>query len=139
MAEFIFRDLAEKAGCADDFRAASAGVSSEEIWNGVGNPVYPPAAAKLSEHGISCRGKRARVLVPEDYGRFDLLIAMEGRHVRAMHRLFGGDPDRKIRRLLDYTERPGDIPDPWYTDDFESAYRDIEKGCRALLASLQEK
>ena len=139
MAEFVFRDLAEKAGCADLFRVASAGTSSEEIWNGVGNPVYPPAAAKLAEHGIASRGKRARVLVPEDYDRFDLLVAMEGRHERAMHRLFRGDPQGKICRLLDFTDRSGDIPDPWYTDDFESAYRDIERGCRALLSALLEQ
>lgn len=129
MAEFIFKDLAAKAGRGAEFEAASAGTSSEEY----GNPVYPPARRKLAEHGIACAGKTARQLTRADYDRYDLLIGMESRHLAAMRRICGGDPAGKMHRLLDYTARPADIADPWYTGDFDAAWNDIESGCRALL------
>ena len=132
MAEFLFRDLAEKAGLAARFEVASAGTSSEEY----GNPVYPPARRKLAEHGISCAGKTARQMTRADYDRYDLLIGMEQYHLSAMRRIGGGDPAGKLHRLLDYTARPGDIDDPWYTGDFDTAWDEIEAGCRALLAQL---
>ena len=132
MAEFIFKDLAAKAGRGAEFEAASAGTSSEEY----GNPVYPPARRKLAEHGIACAGKTARQLTRADYDRYDLLIGMESRHLAAMRRICGGDPAGKMHRLLDYTARPADIADPWYTGDFDAAWKDIESGCRALLGQL---
>mgnify|MGYP006070465101 FL=1 len=132
MAEFIFKDLAAKAGRGAEFEAASAGTSSEEY----GNPVYPPARRKLAEHGIACAGKTARQLTRADYDRYDLLIGMESRHLFAMRRICGGDPAGKMRRLLDYTARPADIADPWCTGDFDAAWNDIESGCRALLGQL---
>lgn len=132
MAEFIFKDLAAKAGRGAEFEAASAGTSSEEY----GNPVYPPARRKLAEHGIACAGKTARQLTRADYDRYDLLIGMESRHLSAMWRICGGDPAGKMHRLLDYTARPADIADPWYTGDFDAAWNDIESGCRALLGQL---
>lgn len=132
MAEFIFKDLAAKAGRGAEFEAASAGTSSEEY----GNPVYPPARRKLAEHGIACAGKTARQLTRADYDRYDLLIGMESRHLSAMRRIYGGDPAGKMHRLLDYTARPADIADPWYTGDFDAAWNDIESGCRALLGQL---
>ena len=132
MAEFIFKDLAAKAGRGAEFEAASAGTSSEEY----GNPVYPPARRKLAEHGIACAGKTARQLTRAYYDRYDLLIGMESRHLAAMRRICGGDPAGKMHRLLDYTARPADIADPWYTGDFDAAWNDIESGCRALLGQL---
>ena len=132
MAEFIFKDLAAKAGRGAEFEAASAGTSSEEY----GNPVYPPARRKLAEHDIACAGKTARQLTRADYDRYDLLIGMESRHLSAMRRIYGGDPAGKMHRLLDYTARPADIADPWYTGDFDAAWNDIESGCRALLGQL---
>ena len=132
MAEFLFRDLVEKAGLADRFEVASAGTSSEEY----GNPVYPPARRKLAEHGISSAGKTARQMTRADYDRYDLLIGMEQYHLSAMRRICGGDPAGKLHRLLDYTACPGDIADPWYTGDFDTAWNQIETGCRALLEQL---
>lgn len=132
MAEFIFKDLAAKAGRGAEFEAASAGTSSEEL----GNPVYPPARRMLARHGIDCTGKTARPLTRADYDRYDLLIGMESRHLSAMRRICGGDPAGKMHRLLDYTARPADIADPWYTGDFDAAWNDIESGCRALLGQL---
>ena len=115
MAEFVMKDLVQKAGLADHFYIESAATSTEEI----GNEVYPPAKRKLAEHGISCKGKTARQMTRSDYQRFDLLIGMDDWNIRNMTRIAGGDPEGKIHKLLDYTVRKGDVADPWYTGDFE--------------------
>ena len=135
MAEFVMKDLVERAGLAGTFSIASAATSSEEA----GNPVYPPARRKLAEHGIQCAGKTSRQLRAEDYGKYDLLIGMDGRYLRNMECICGGDPEGKIHLLMDYTDRPGEVADPWYTGDFERAWQDILEGCEGLLAHLQDK
>ena len=136
MAEFIFKDMVEKQGRAKEFFIASCATSTEEIWNGIGNLVYPPAKAELAKHGISCEGKRAVQLRKTDYVNYDLLIAMDSNNLRNIHRMLGGDPQQKVRKLMDYTPRGGDVADPWYTDRFDIAYRDIEEGCQCLLEQL---
>ena len=132
MGEFRMKDLVERAGRGAEFLIASAATSREEI----GNPVYPPARRKLAEHGIGCEGHAARQLVRADYDAFDLLIGMDSANLRNMRRICGGDPEGKMRLLLDFTDRPGDVADPWYTGDFDATWRDVDEGCRALLASL---
>ena len=132
MAEFVMKDLVERAGLAGTFSIASAATSSEEA----GNPVYPPARRKLAEHGIQCAGKTSRQLRAEDYGKYDLLIGMDGRNLRNMERICGGDPEGKIHLLMDYTDRPGDVADPWYTDDFDATWQDVMEGCQGLLKSI---
>ena len=134
-AEIVMKDLVERAGLAGTLSIASAATSSEEA----GNPVYPPARRKLAEHGIQCAGKTSRQLRAEDYGKYDLLIGMDGRNLRNMERICGGDPEGKIHLLMDYTDRPGEVADPWYTGDFERAWQDILEGCEGLLAHLQDK
>ena len=136
MAEFLFRDLAEKRGVAEQFVIASSATSTEEIWNGVGNPVYPPARAELEKHGLSCGGKRAVQLKKSDYPNYDLFVGMDSANLRGMLRIFGGDPEGKVRRLMDYTARGGDVADPWYSRRFDVAYRDILEGCTALLQAV---
>ncbi len=133
MAEFIMKNLVEKAGCSKDFEIASAATSAEEI----GNPVYPPARSKLEEHGIDCSGKRARQLSQADYEKYDLLIGMDRANLRNMHRICGGDKAGKIRLLLEYTGHPGDVADPWYTRDFDATWRGVEAGCLGLLEHLK--
>ena len=138
MAEFILKDLVRKQGKENDFLIKSSATSTEEIWNGVGNPVYPPAKAELAKHGITCDGKRAVQLRNDDYGKYDLFIGMDSANIRNMHRILGGDPEGKIRKLMDYTGG-GDVADPWYTDRFDVTYHDIETGCRALLEEILKK
>ena len=133
MAEFVCRDLAGKRGLS--LHIASAGTSNEEE----GNPMHRGTRAKLTERGVPYGGKTAVQITPADYDRYDLLIAMEQRNARAMLRLFGGDPKGKIRTLLSYTRRGGDIADPWYTGNFESTWLDVLEGCNALLDSLGEE
>ncbi len=139
MAEFIMKDLVEKEGLADDFYIESAATSSEEVWRGVGNPVYPPAREELAKHGISCRGKRARVLEREDYDKFDYIIGMESVNLRNMKRILGKDPEHKLSKMMSFTLEGGDIDDPWYTGDFSGVYRQIHTGCLGLLAHIREE
>lgn len=137
MAEFIFKKLIQDRGISDRFIVASAATSSEEIWNGIGNPVYPPAKAELTRHGITCNGKRAVQLQKSDYDQYDLFIGMDSANLRNMHRILGGDPNGKIRKLMNYTDRGGDVADPWYSDRFDIAYRDIYDGCVGLIDALK--
>ena len=102
MAEFVMKKLVSDANFADHFQIASAATSTEEIWNGIGNPVYPPAKVELARHGISCEGKRARQVTKADYAEYDYLIGMDSANIRNMLRIFGGDPDGKVARLLSY-------------------------------------
>lgn len=129
MAEFVMKDLVRKAHREDDFYIESAATSTEEI----GNEVYPPAKRKLAEHGIGCKGKTARQMTHRDYSRFDLIIGMDQWNLRNMNRICGGDPEGKIHLLMDFTHRPGDVADPWYTGDFEATWQDVLLGCQALL------
>lgn len=137
MAEFIFKDLAEKQGIADRFVVSSSATSTEKIWNGVGNPVYPPAKAELQKHGLLCGGKRAVQLKKNDYDKYDLFIGMDSANIRNILRIFGSDPDGKVRKLMDYTDRGGDVADPWYSDRFDVAYQDILESCTALLETVK--
>ena len=134
MAEFVMKDMVEKAGQDTAFQIESAAVS--DINNG--RPVYREARAKLRERGIDCSGKYARQLRRDDYENFDLLIGMDQENLRDMCRICLGDPEGKMHLLMDYTDRPGDVADPWYTRDFEATWRDVEEGCRALLAWLRK-
>ena len=135
MAEFVMKDMVKKAGLADQFHIESAATSTEEY----GNPDYPPARRTLAEHGIGCAGKTARQMRREDYDRFDLIIGMDANNLRSIRRICGGDPEGKVRLLLDYAGRPGQqVADPWYTGDFEATWRDVEAGCRGLLEALEE-
>ena len=135
MAEFVMKHLVEAAGVADRFIIESAATSTEEI----GNPVYPPARRKLAEHGIGCAGKTARQMTMDDYRHYDYIIAMDHNNLRNLRRLIGEDYDHKISLLLDYTQRPGDVADPWYTGDFEATWRDVLEGCQGLMAKIFQK
>ena len=135
MAEFVMKDMVRKAGLENQFHIASAATSGEEL----GNPVYPPARRKLAEHGIDCSGKTARRLRKSDYTQYDLLIGMDQANLRNMHRMCGGDPEGKLHLLLDFTNRPGNVADPWYTGDFEATWRDVEQGCQGLLQELAQE
>ena len=146
MAEFYMKDLVEREGVSDRFEIASAATDTDEIWNGHGSPVYAPARQKLAEHGIGTPdnelgvgAKHARLLRKPDYDQYDLIIGMDDENMFRMRRLFGGDPEDKVKLLMDYTDRPGEVSDPWYTRDFEATWRDVEEGCNALLASLRDE
>lgn len=131
MAEFVMRELAAKQG-RQDIYIESAATSDEEL----GNPVYPPARRKLSEHGIDCKNKRARQIRPSDYNSFDYIIGMDRSNKRALLSFFNGDPQGKISLLMEHTNDNRDVADPWYTGDFEKTWQDVSLGCACLLNEL---
>ena len=131
MAEFVMKQMVNDAGLESQFEIASAATSTEEI----GNPVYPPARRKLAEHGIGCAGKTARQMTRQDYDYYDRIVAMDHKNLRNLKRMFGDDIEHKISLLMDFTHRPGDVADPWYSGDFEATWQDVEEGCKALLES----
>ncbi len=136
MAEFILKDMCKKKGIENEFFISSSATSTEEIWNGRGNPVYPPAKAELRKHGISCDGKTAVQLKKEDYEKYDYFLCMDSMNYRNILRIFGSDKDEKVRKLMTFTSRGGEVADPWYSGDFSTAYRDIFDGCAGLLEEL---
>ncbi len=136
MAEYVMKELVRRAGLEDRFVIASAATSSEEL----GNDVHPGTQAKLRQEGIPCPPRRAVRMEASDLQRWDWLVGMDSRNILNMRRITQTSPDdpdaQKIRRLLDFTSCPRDIADPWYTGDFDATYRDVDQGCRALLAFL---
>ncbi len=135
MAEFIMKDILKKKGLENDFFVKSAATSREEIGNGV----YPPAKRILNEMGIDCRGKTSVQVTRDDYCRYDYLICMDKNNIRNLRFIIRDDKDNKISMLLDYTDTPRDVADPWYTGDFETTKTDIINGCTALLDFILNK
>ena len=138
IAEFVFKDIVRNMGLENEFYIASAATSSEEIWNGVGNPVYPPAREELARHGLSCEGKRAVQLKRSDYDKYDYLLGMDSRNMKNMMRILKSDPQDKVHLLLEYSENPRDIADPWYSGNFHQTYNDIREGCLAFISYLEQ-
>ena len=128
--------MIKEEGVEDRFFVSSAATSTEEIFNGIGNPIYPPMAKELRRHGLSPEGKRAVQLTAADLGKYDMFIGMDSANVRNMKRILGAGSESKISKLMEYTERGGDVADPWYSERFDVAFSDIEEGCRALLDHL---
>lgn len=135
MAEFVMKDLVDRAGLSDAFEIASAATSREEI----GNDIYPPARRELARHSVRCDGHRARQLTKADYSYYDYLVVMDDENLRNARRICGGDPEEKIYRLLDFTARPGEVADPWYTGDFAATWKDVLEGCSTLLERMKTK
>lgn len=134
MAEYVMKDLVAKRGLSDCFYIDSAATSTEEI----GNRVHHGTRGKLKEVGICCGDHRARRMTRADYEEFDYLIGMDTWNINNMERISGKDPEKKICRLLDFTEFPRDIADPWYTGNFDETYEDVTEGCQALLKYVME-
>ncbi len=135
MAEFVMKDLVNKKGIASVFYIASAATSTEEL----GNPVHYGTRNKLAQVGISTKGKYAVQMKRSDYQEYDYIIGMDNWNYRNMLRIVGKDKEKKISLLLDYTDHPRDVADPWYTGDFETTYRDVLAGCQGFLAYLQQQ
>ena len=132
MAEFVMKNMVKEKGIADRFEIASAATSTEAL----GESVYPPARRKLDEHGISCSGKTSRRMTKNDYSYYDFIIAMDRNNLRNMVRFVGNDPLNKVSLLMDYSDTPKDVADPWYTGDFDQTWKDINAGCEGLLKRL---
>lgn len=133
MAELLFRDMVKKAGRESEFVIESSATADDNVWNGVGAPVYPQIRNLLEGKGISCAGKRAQVLTAAHGERFDLFLCMDDSNVRNATRILGAKHAHKIKKLLSYAGESGDVADPWYTRNFEIAYEDVKRGLEGLL------
>ena len=132
MAEYVMKHLVREAGVEGEFYIDSAATSTEEIGNGV----HHGTRRKLAQVGIPCGDHRARQVTWKDYEAFDYIIGMDNANIRNLRRMLKNDPEGKISMMLDYTDRPGEVADPWYTGDFEATYRDVLEGCQGLLKKL---
>ena len=132
MAEFVLKDMVEKLGIENEFYIASSATSTEEI----GNPPHRGTVARLRRAGVPVREHRAVRLRREDYGKYDFIIGMDRWNIKNINVITGGDPEGKVRLLLDFTENARDVADPWYTGDFDATYDDVTAGCEGLLKFL---
>ena len=132
MAEYVMKHLVGEAGLEGEFYIDSAATSTEELGNGI----YPPARRKLGEKGVALLPHVSVQITKADYGKYDHIIGMDSANIRNILRICGGDAEGKVRKLMDLTDAPGDVADPWYTGDFEATWVDVKKGCEALLAEL---
>ena len=132
MAEFVMKKMVADRGLENQFVICSSATSTEEI----GNDIHPGTRRALDKNGVPYSKREAVQLDRRVYEKYDLFIGMDSANVRNMHRIFGSDPDGKIKKLLDYTNRPGDVADPWYTGDFSATWRDVNEGCEGLLNVL---
>ena len=135
MAEFVLKDIIKENGAQVDFVVSSSATSTDELGNGV----YPPVKSLLNSKGINTDGKYSVQLSKSDYNKYDLFIGMDSANIRNMHRIFGSDPENKIKKMMDYTSRGGDVADPWYTRDFNSTYSDVYEACLSLFGSVYKK
>lgn len=131
MAEFVFKDMIKKLGREDEFCVESSATSSEEL----GNTIHYGTAGILKKENIPYTKRYATLLEKSDYEKYDLFICMDSRNIRNAQRILGGDFEGKIRLLMEYTGESMDVADPWYTDDFDTTYKDIKRGLEAFLES----
>ena len=134
MAESVFTDMVKKRGLAGKFEISSAATHPDEL----GNPSHYGTREKLREVGIPLVPHRARLLTRADGEYYDYILGMDAENARYMRRILG-DCRAEVRLLLDYTERPRAIADPWYTGNFDATYADISEGCAAFLRTLGEE
>ena len=135
MAEFVMKDMVRKAGLETRFVIESKAARRDEL----GNDTHYGTRAKLRQMGIPFAKRRATLLSKADYDAYDYLIAMDAENVHDMLRLFGGDPNGKIYKLLRFADEDRDVADPWYTGNFDETYEDVLKGCTALLRMIGKK
>ena len=132
MAEFIMKKLVRDAGLESEFEISSCAVSYEEA----GNDIYPPAKDELRRRGVPFSSRRAVRAQKQDYDEYDLFVVMDSSNLRNLTRIFEGDDEGKIHKLLEYTGQMRDVTDPWYSGNFDVAFDDIYAGCRALLENF---
>ena len=133
LCEYLLRDMAKKRGISDKIHVESAATSREEI----GNPIYPPMQKVLRAHGIDPSGHAARQITKADYDEFDYIIGMDEENRYNLLRIFDNDPEGKVSLIMDYTDRPRAVADPWYTRDFDATYRDAIEGVEVFLDFLR--
>ena len=132
MAQCVMQHLVDREGLSERFVIDSAATTTEEL----GNPIYPPARRKLSEKGIPLVAHHARKIRADEAADWDFIVCMDDENLRHLQRILGRDAMGNVSTLLAYVGEDREVADPWYTGDFEATYRDVDAGCRALLARI---
>lgn len=132
MAEYVMRHLVREARLEDKVYADSAAATRDALGWGV----HWGTSEVLARHGIACGGHRSRALTHADYKTYDLIVGMDEENRRDIMRILGADPAGKVHLLLDWTDQPREVADPWYTDDFDATFADVWMGCKALLRTV---
>ena len=133
MAEFVMKDLVQKAGRADDIQVESAALHTDEI----GSDIHSGTRGELVKHHIPFLPREAWLLTEKSAADYDLILAMDEANMSDLRRLLNrGTFAAKVRKLLSFVGETRDVADPWYTGDFETTYADIVAGCTALLKTL---
>ena len=135
MAEAVFKKMVDDAGLSDKIVVDSAGTGS---WH-VGETAHPGTRRILSQQGIPYDG-RARQIRPADLrDESTYIVAMDESNLSDLKRHYGNHP--RLHRLLDFASQSDerDVPDPYYTDNFETVYELVSDGCRGLLATIREQ
>lgn len=133
MAEMVMKEMVRQKGLEGKFEISSMAATTEEM----GHDIYPPAKRTLTAHRIPYTKRKAALITMKDYAWADYIIAMDEENMYDLSRLTQGDRDKKISRLLYWAGEKRDVADPWFTDDYEKTYEDIDKGCRAVLDKLE--
>ena len=123
MAEFIMKDLVDKAGRSSEFVIDSKALTTEEL----GNDMYPPAKDCLRAHDVPFSKRQATLFCKSDYDKFEHIYVMNEENMQLIRKIVEGE---KIQFLN------GEIADPWYTGDFETAFLQIKEGCERILKDL---
>ena len=132
MAEFVLKDLVKRRGLEKEFYIESSATSPEEL----GCDVHYDTVYKLNSFGIRVEHRESKLLRKEDYEKFDYILGMETRNIQNILRIVE-DKEKKVYRLLDFSNNPRDIADPYFTGDFDRTYEDILEGCIAFLEKVQ--
>lgn len=138
MAEFIFKKMVSDKGVSHLFKIESSATSNEEIWGGVGNPIYPPAKRELEKQGVPFSDHRAVQLKKSDYDKYDYFVVMDSANYSNAKRILGGDLQNKVFKLLYFANINRDVSDPWYSGDFETCFKDICLGLEGFYKYLSE-
>ncbi|KMY50143.1 low molecular weight protein-tyrosine-phosphatase [Peribacillus loiseleuriae] len=134
MAEALFRDLLEKENLHDKVTVDSAATSS---WH-IGAPPHKGTLSILKKYNVSSKGLAGRQLIKEDFEKFDYIVGMDNSNIKNIYEMTGQPNHPKIIRLLDLTDDKMDVPDPYYTGDFQETYDLITDGCRKLLEKISK-
>jgi protein-tyrosine phosphatase len=135
MAEFMMKDYVKKAGKEEEFFISSSATHTD----GLGCRPHRGTRAILDRQNIDYSGKVGVMLEQSDYDKYDYFVGMDDDNLVDMKRKLFGDPENKVKKLLDYTDNPREVADPYWTGDFEATYRDVKEGVKALYDFIMSK
>lgn len=135
MAEAVFRDMVQKEGLSNQLTIDSAATSS---WH-ISKPPHKGTLAKLKEYDVSSEGMFGRQIEKTDFEKFDYIVGMDDSNIQDIREMLNQPDHPKIFRFLDLTNHEKDLPDPYFTGDFQETYELVFEGCLALLNKIKQE